>query len=172
MDQLGSADRVERAILDERLLEADPARDVLHLDEVVIAIRTQVMDGHHVGMDQIRDHASLGPELLANLRLAGHETRIEDLDGARPAKELVFGLIDPGHRAVTDDRPHLILTEEPTRQVVDGGKAVVEVGGKLGVGPVGDGRVAFIVDGLAELVGHRRLGIEGRQYVRIREVRA
>ncbi len=82
-------------------------------------------------MHQVRHHAGLGPELLADLRLTGDQPRVENLDRTGSTKILMLGLVNPGHRAVADHRPHLVLTEQAAGQIIDERKAVVEVGWKL-----------------------------------------
>ncbi len=146
MDQLRRPDRLERPVLDQGLLEADPAVDVLHLDEMVVAVGPQVMDGDDARVDQIGDDAGLGPELLADLGLAGQEAGVEHLDGAGAAKELVLGLVNPSHRPPADHRAHPVLAEELPRQVVDRREPVVELGRGIGVNLVGQGRVDHVID--------------------------
>ena len=66
-------------------LRLTPARDVLHLDEVIAPVAPQVVDRHDVRVDQVGDRPGLGPELLADLRLPGDQARVHHLDGAGPA---------------------------------------------------------------------------------------
>ena len=165
MNQLRGADRLERAVLDQRLLEADAPGDILHLDKVVVPIRAQVVDRHDVRVHQIGDHPGLGPELLADLRLAGDQARVEHLDRARSAEELVLGLVDPGHRAVAES-PGPSGTARGGRpvRVVDRGKTIVDIAGSIHIALVGGGGVSLIVDGPSVvLIGGRfRFGGAGR----------
>ena len=126
-DQGRGADRLEGPLADQRLLEAHAAGDVLHLDVVVTPVVPQVMDGHHVRMDQVGHGAGLGPESLADLRLLRHEAGVHHLDRARPPQAQVLAPVDPPHRPPADDLAEPVLAERPLGQVVDLREAVVLV---------------------------------------------
>ena len=151
-DEGGGPDRVEGSLLGERLLEADPAGDVFHLDVVIPAVVAQVVDRHDVGVDQVGHDAGLGPEVLAHLGLVGHEPRVHHLDGAGAVEPEVLGAVDASHRTAADHRPEAILAERLVLQVVDRGESVVIA--DVDAGPVGSDErlLALVGHGLTEQI--------------------
>ena len=63
-DQPRRLQRLDGALPNEDLLQADGTRDVLHLDVMMAPVAPHVMDRDHVRVDQIGGGSRLGPELL------------------------------------------------------------------------------------------------------------
>ena len=97
------AQRLERALANERLAQSQPAWHIFHLDEVKAVEASEIMDRDDVRMDQIRGCPRLGPELVANSRLFDVKGRVHDLESAVAPEPEMPRFVDPGHRAATDE---------------------------------------------------------------------
>ena len=123
--------RLERALAHQRFTQGQPARNVLHLDEMKSVQTSEIMDRDDVRVDQVRGGPRLGPELLANSRLFDIQRRVHDLERAVPPELEMPRLVNPGHRSPADDRLDLILADLPAEQRVRGRVRLVQTWARL-----------------------------------------
>ena len=76
----------------------------------------QIVDRDYVRMQQVCGRSRLGPELFPKPRLTRDQSRIHDLEGARPSQAQVLCLEHPSHRAAAQHRVDPVLTDPASDQ--------------------------------------------------------
>ena len=111
--------RLEGALAYQGFAQREPARDILHLDEVEAFDAAEVVDRDDVRVEQVGGRSGLGPELLADLRLLHNQPGIHHFQGTVTSQTQMPGLENTGHRALAQHRLHSILAHSPADQRVD-----------------------------------------------------
>jgi hypothetical protein len=90
-----------------------PALDVLHHDELEVAVGSEVVHGHDVGMIERRGGPRLAHEARAPRRVVGGQRR-QQLQRDDAAEAGVARLVDHAHPALAELLQHLVVEQLPT----------------------------------------------------------